>query len=1591
MSPSKTSSDDFPRLNGASNFDIWKARIRAALDGKNLLGFIERKDYDGLSDSDDEPSDMDVEELEAVDDEEEAKTAEGGPSDDAGSDTDSLDPNADPDEQSGGNSGSSKSKPSGLPRIKPFAAVHAAAERRRLKSERAEARRARAPDARKLKRMEARTIAFLMKTMDNTHIRLVKDLHTAFDIYQMICSKYEGTNAHGDPYNIMEYLFSAKFKEGADLMEFVLQYEDAMRALSDALGATLEESFKSMFLFNAMPKSWTPAMQIWKGTRQLIPYEELKRHLEAKVRVMLAEERYTLSKGTPESESTQKEKALAVTAPPQEAVTAAIATGRTDGCSYCNRSNHHIKQCRNLQQDLRDGCVKEGTVLPANFQVRNGLTVDNKYGSYSRPQRKAPFYRPHKGDGEPYRRTFNGNRQEGDNRPNFRQADRDRNDRQPRDNRDRPQDMRKSNGYFQSRRDAAMVVITETLMQPQLVISLSATIPNAEDNVWTVDSGCTRHVTHQQDWFTAIMPTSGMITVGGKNQIPIQGIGQVALNVTDSKGGDKVMKLTHVLFAPSLQFNLLSVPAGVKDDFKFTFKRQHCVINTNQSFTIKATMPSNIDLYQFKAMKPTGNAHALNATHGGKLAQLILMHKRLGHLNLRTLQEIPRNEAILNFKMEGSERHRDYICPSCALAKSHRLPFPKRANSRAKFPLEKIHSDICGPMPTTSLTGCRYFLLFIDDFTRFMHLYTIKLRSDLYDCYEDFRKKALNIYRNDIYSVEYRASQHDEEIRMLQTDNAKEYEMLARTIFEKYGTHAQFTNAYSPEQNGVAERRNRTIMERVRALLFDGKLPRELWAECARHVCDLINMSPSSVLNGQTPYELWFDRKPSAENLKVFGCTAYAHIPEEHRDKLDTRARLCMYLGIPSHKKGFRLMDVATGNIVYSRDVTFDESAFPRLKFLHRTDDTAASTNVEPLLPATESVEQIDAPQQPKPWLRPLPMPAIPAETSPAMRQIVENALKRTYAQVANASSSHRRVKAIPPPAASFGSALDAAECEEHSELVLSLLAIRYVPEPQSFEDAMRSEHAANWLRAAQDEIQSHRDNQTWDLVPAPPRRKILKNRWVWVVKYTAQGEIDRFKARLVIKGFQQRYGIDYHEIFAPVIRMEVLRLLFAIAATLDYEIHQMDVKTAFLNGNLDEEIYMEQPEGFIEPGSEHLVCKLRKSLYGLKQAPRVWYQTLTRFMEESGFHRITKDHCVFVGTLDGRTCYVAIYVDDLLISAPLLSLVDHIKSLLKHRFQMTDLGEAHHLLGWSIERDRHARTLFIHQEKYATKVLDRFGNFVSFPAATPTDPNVHLSDNMCPQNADDELEMRCLPYREAVGSFMYLMVGTRPDLAYFVREVSQFLSKPGREHWNAVVRGLRYLHGTQAIGLVLGGRTSTPEHLLANSLTSYTDSDYAACTDTRRCVGGYITMLGKSPISWLSRKHHTVVLSTTEAEYIALCHGMQEMLFLKYLLGELGFATSTALTIHEDNQSCIKLANNPELHGRSKHIDIRYHFVQEKVERKEFVIEYCETKAMSADIFTKGLAKQQFRALRLSIGLMPKERFIEEMQTSAKMHYPQP
>ena len=349
----------------------------------------------------------------------------------------------------------------------------------------------------------------------------------------------------------------------------------------------------------------------------------------------------------------------------------------------------------------------------------------------------------------------------------------------------------------------------------------------------------------------------------------------------------------------------------------------------------------------------------------------------------------------------------------------------------------------------------------------------------------------------------------------------------------------------------------------------------------------------------------------------------------------------------------------------------------------------------------------------------------------------------------------------------------------------------------------------------------------------------------------------------------------------------------------------------------------------------------------------------LVEFMLACGFTRLHKDRCVFIKAHQASFTIVSLYVDDLLILAPTMTLVQTMKDQLNKRFQMSDLGEVQVILGWQIKRKSEDRTVLIHQTDYISRILEKFGMTDAHPIATPMEGGLVLRAATDPQSEEDKTFMAKVDYRSLIGSIMYLAVGTRPDLAFAFQQLSQFLHNPAPAHWHAAKRVLRYLISTPDHGIVLGGKAYQTKPLLS----AYVDANYAMCPDTRRCVSGFITLYHGGPISWLAKKQPLVTLSTTEAEFVALAQCVQELLYLKQLANELHQTSDQPMEVFEDNQSTIKIASNSELHGRSKHIDVRYFFVRDLIDQCVIKLSWCPTDRQLADFFTKSLPKPTFKA----------------------------
>lgn len=439
-------------------------------------------------------------------------------------------------------------------------------------------------------------------------------------------------------------------------------------------------------------------------------------------------------------------------------------------------------------------------------------------------------------------------------------------------------------------------------------------------------------------------------------------------------------------------------------------------------------------------------------------------------------------------------------------------------------------------------------------------------------------------------------------------------------------------------------------------------------------------------------------------------------------------------------------------------------------------------------------------------------------------------------------------------------------------------------------------------------------------------------------------GAIERYKARLVVKGCSQRPGLDYDEVYSPVVRYATIRYLMALAVKHDLDIDQMDVVTAFLQGDLDdEEIYMLQPQGVDQRNGK--VCRLKKALYGLKQSSRVWNAKLDGVLRKFGLIRSTVDPCLYWMMNGDTMMFVTIYVDDFLIFTNDRNLKRKLKAYLSKHFKMKDLGEAKYCLGIRITRRRAEGKLWLDQQAYVEEVIQRFGMADSNPVATPADPSIRLSKTMGPKNEEEANEMKKIPFKEAVGCLAFAAQVTRPDIAYAVNAVSQFSANPGRQHWEAAKRIIRYLKGTSTKKLEYSRQESS-------ELVGFSDADWGGDPDNRKSTTGYVFTLQGGAISWNVKKQPTVALSSCEAEYMALSRTIQEAMWWNNLRSQL--FKDRSVPINCDNQSAISIANNGSYNPRTKHVSIRYHFVHDSLQQGVAQLRYIPTTEQPADGFTK-------------------------------------
>ncbi|KAH9665312.1 hypothetical protein KPL70_020298 [Citrus sinensis] len=1032
----------------------------------------------------------------------------------------------------------------------------------------------------------------------------------------------------------------------------------------------------------------------------------------------------------------------------------------------------------------------------------------------------------------------------------------------------------------------------------------------ASSSEWILDTGATYHLCPIKEWFTDFRNLeSGAVMMGNNQPCRTMGIGTIRLKMFDGM----VRELKEVRFVPEIKKNLISVGALEAKGYKVTIEDGTMKFTHGAMVILQGVRRHN--LYYLKG-GTTDEANVVEA-HSDTTK---LWHVRLGHAGEKSLQTLMRHGLL-----KGTKTCKLNFCEHCVVGKKTRVKFGT-ANHDTREILEYVHSDVWGPTKTASIGGSHYFVIFVDDFSRRVWVYTMRAKDEVLEIFVKWKKLV--------------ETQTGRKIKVLRSDNGGEYTSDPfLQVCQNEGIKRHFTVRHTPQQNGVAERMNRTLLEKVRCMLSNAGLDKKFWAETVSYASHLVNRLPSAAIGGKTPMEMWSGKHAQDyDSLRVFGCPAYYHVKD---GKLDPRARKSIFVGFKSGVKGFKLWDLEDKKFVCSRDVTFDEASMIK-----------ASSSQQVENKTTEVLQRVEFDATPYVPVSSTSKNGSTMEVTPKVEEeVVSSDVPQNEETIDDVDDDDFIATRRPR-----------REIKKPGWLTKDMVVAYALPVidddiPNTFGEALRNNESDQWKIAMEEEMKSLNQNQTWELVKLPKGKRAIGNKWVYTKKQGSSNQTTpRYKARLVAKGFAQKEGIDYNEVFSPVVKHTSIRILLALVAEYELELAQLDVKTAFLHGDLEEEIYMIQPCGFKVAGNENHVCRLIKSLYGLKQSPRQWYKRFDQFIQGQKFTRSEHDHCVYFRRLsDGAFIYLLLYVDDMLIASKNRDEIERLKKQLASEFEMKDLGDAQRILGMEIRRDKKNGSVWLTQKSYLKKVLERFGmDDKTKPVCTPLAPHFKLSSSSCPRSQEERDYMARVPYASAVGSLMYAMVCTRPDISQAVSMVSRYMHNPGKNQWLAVKWILRYLYGTVDVGLLF-------KKDCGQQCVGYCDSDFAGDLDKRRSTTGYVFTLGGGPVSWRSILQSTIALSTTEAEYMAATEAVKEAIWLKGLLGDLGVIQEN-IAVFCDNQSAIFLAKNQTYHARTKHIDVKYHYVREIIESGVVLLRKIDTKDNPSDMLTKVVSGVKFQ-----------------------------
>ena len=933
--------------------------------------------------------------------------------------------------------------------------------------------------------------------------------------------------------------------------------------------------------------------------------------------------------------------------------------------------------------------------------------------------------------------------------------------------------------------------------------------------------------------------------------------------------------------------------------------------------------------------------------------------------------------------------------------------------------LEKVTADIAVYLNCPSRQGYRYVLLLTDVATKMIWEFPLKERSgeNVLECIQLWCEQMLVKYPGEHI------------LKHFHTDGGKELidQRVRSYLLKKFGTHITWSSTDSPEQNSVSERKFRTLGEMTLAMLADSGLSKGMWWDAYVTACHITRMMPTRTYRGwMSPQEcVPGGTVPNLSWLRRWGCKAYVLIPKADRRKdWEDKALTGHFIGYSKSKKGYQILLGDT--VITSVHVLFDESIpersadyfkeldeltvkvdpeerrvsdFDWLIGTHHMDDgmlykinrvvirrglivgfrsliVNGRTTVEDKTPIhiadlqemTEdfsrrlhkksgpeesqargqdsTVPSASHPQQPEPDSRERPSSEVPENRllgDPGKRV-------RKKRELTNVSTMGEINLVDVTGSTNYLQEIDSA--------FLTIDIDSNYREPETHEESLNCDESAEWAEARKAERDTLLAREVMEVTRIPPGVTPIKSRYVYKRKYNKDGSIKKYKARHVALGYGQVPGVDVFNTFAPVVKGITVRLLLALSLVFHMHVHQLDVSSAFCYAEIEGDVYMQATPDYNLP--EGCCFRLKKSLYGLRSSPRSWWKHLDKFIKSLHFTPCVLEPCLYSTIYKGQLMLLTIYVDDIIISCANLNYVKEVKAKFCDRFDMTDMGELEHFLNVRVTRMKGA--LRMDQSVYAQKVLDKFESFLGPPKKTRKHPLRYEAPDILKiqdenLSEEDQLYLDNFPYRSLIGATLYLSMNTRPDISYAVGVLARYASKPTMAACDQLVHLMQYIRGSVDKGITFSGSIA--------DMHAFTDADWAGDLLTRRSTTGYVVFFCSGPIAWQSKLQTTVATSSMQAEYQAMYAGMQEVVWLRGVLAELGLQLVESTPFFVDSKSAKDLAENPVYHKRSKHIEIKYHWIREHVDPEGDLqtarLLYVRTGDQSADMYTKSLTGLPF------------------------------